>query len=532
MKQQVLLVHARGRGRARTGGVHRDILAAVRFGIQRHQGFLVIARGAGVDPGEIAAPGRRGVAVATLGVQFGAVMRKARAVRVAQGGVGPTLGIQRRRIAAHAHHLAQNGVAAARIAGHGEHMAVIGRDQDQGFIHGHPAQRRGDRGGQFDGVIQGIEGIDRMVGVIDAAGFDDEQIALAARFEKIDGFARHGGEGRLRAARRLALRGIAHMRIAEQAEQRRPARRGQLRCVFYKDAGGVLRLPFGHQIAAIGASAAVGGGQKVAPTAPDRHLNAVAGLCAKTRIQMAFKSHKLRGDIDAARASRRLGHGAVVFPVAIDRAGIGRSRGGVGQPGGADNARGFAGEFGDLQQRQQLVAGLAATVTAGHIFVHAKHPHIGFHTGHDGAHGAGGIRGLGVHIVGFDQARNGEGLETQRIFLTAAAASLPGKNTRGGHRGDTHAVAEEQDNVLSLCAACAPGDPLPRTAIPGVVPLMRGDRGGAGHSGPLGYRRGLAGIARIDKRDVDATGQKQDAGDRVAMHGFVLKRSGGSENSE
>ena len=270
----------------------------------------------------------------------------------------------------------------------------------------------------------------------------------------------------------------------------------------------------------------------MAPTAADRHLDAVAGLRAKTRIQSVFKSQKLRGDIDAARASRRLGHGAVVFPVAIDRAGIGRSRGGVGQPGGADNARGFAGEFGDVQQRQQLVAGLAATVTAGHIFVHAKHPHIGFHTGHDGAHGAGGIRGLGVHVVGFDQARNGEGLETQRVFLAAAAASLSGKNARRGHRGDTHAVAEEQDNVPGLCTACARGDPLPRIAIPGVVPLMRGDRGGAGGvsssgaglSGLPGYRRGVAGIARIDKRDVDAAGQKQDAGDRVAMHGFVLKR--------
>ena len=311
------------------------------------------------------------------------------------------------------------------------------------------------------------------------------------------------------------------MRITEQAEQGRLARSGQFRCVGYEGAARVLRLPFRHEITAIGAPTAGNGiGQEVAATAAYRHFDAIARLRAKTRVQMLCKSHELSGDIDAAPATRRFGQVAVVFPVAIDRAGIGRPRSGVGQPRSADNARGFARELRDLQQRQQFISGLAAAVTAGCVLVHAKHPDIGFHTGHDGAHGAGGIRGLGVHVVGFDQPRNGKPLKTQRIFLAAATGPLPRENSRGGYGGDTHAVTEKQDDVPGLRVAGGSSDPPMRLSIPVVLPLMRGDRRaahGASRSGAPGACRGIAGI---DSGDVYAAGQKQAAGDSVAMHGF------------
>ena len=58
-------------------------------------------------------------------------------------------------------------------------MAVVGSGQDQGFIGAGCSNSRTHRIGQTNGFIQGTIGVAGMVGVIDAAAFHHQHIALA-----------------------------------------------------------------------------------------------------------------------------------------------------------------------------------------------------------------------------------------------------------------------------------------------------------------------------------------------------------------
>ena len=127
--------------------------------------------------------------------------------------------------------------------------------------------------------------------------------------------------------------------------------------------------------------------------------------------------------------------------------GIARRRCGVSDIGGGHDAGGHAPIFRPLQQCLRGIPGHGAKVPARDVCIHRNQAIIGLDAGHDRAHSRRGVRGLLIGAVGLGQGHIGQRLESKLIFFTGEAAQLAFENARGGHRGDAHAVANEQDHV-------------------------------------------------------------------------------------
>ena len=157
----VLLHHAMHIVCERSACENGHVLASVRFGVQRHSGFLHEVAVRGVDFAEIGTlrvvivrrwdvrvglharrlhVGRAGVAGA-VGVAQGRV-RQAEQILVLDERVAVTLG--------HAFHLPQDRIAAARVAGDREHVTVVGGDNDQGVVRIRHLASRLDRARELD----------------------------------------------------------------------------------------------------------------------------------------------------------------------------------------------------------------------------------------------------------------------------------------------------------------------------------------------------------------------------------------------
>jgi hypothetical protein len=78
----------------------------------------------------------------------------------------------------------------------------------------------------------------------------------------------------------------------------------------------------------------------------------------------------------------------------------------------------------------------------------AEHAEAGLCASGHRAHGAGGIGRLRIRVVGAAQRGVGEVFPRQAVFLAGTALALAFQDACGGHRGQAHAVADEQDHVL------------------------------------------------------------------------------------
>jgi len=138
------------------------------------------------------------------------------------------------------------------------------------------------------------------------------------------------------------------------------------------------------------------------------------------------------------------------------------------EPGGGDDAGGEALVRSHFEQGWQwrLQRGLAVIV--GHAGGLADVPDAGLVARHDGRHGAGAVRDLGVGVVGLDEGQVREVFEGQRVLFAGLPLLLPGENARRRDGADAHAVPEEQDHVALA------------HRFPGAVNLFRGCAGGQG----------------------------------------------------
>ncbi|MNM57391.1 hypothetical protein D3C81_685890 [compost metagenome] len=454
----------------------------MRFALGRHQRFLHVVRVLGVDVGQVgAALGRLEAARAVRErLRAGRLLvggaGVAGAIGVAEGGVGHAHAVTGQVQRAHAVFaalvldLAQDGVAACRVADEVERMRVVGGDDDQrvfgrGGIHG-----RLHRIGHGDGVAQCAGRVAAVVGVVDARAFHHQHIAFLVPGQVGDGragqFRQRGLAGTVLGAVLLVL----HVVRFEQAEQGRRIG-GSLELVGVPGIGALRMrgLPFGDQVAAIQAQADLVGvfrvllvdGGELAATAAQRDQRAAT---------VARGGQQLLGDIHAASGLGRFGQVGVVLPVALGRVRVGGCRGGVGQACGGDDAGGHVGAVGQLQPGEQaLVEAVGAVVAAAGA--DADGAHVRLHAGGDGGHGAGRIGGLRVGVVGLAERRGREALPGQQVLFARVAVTLAFEDACGGHGGQAHAVAEEQDHVFGLAAHGAIGGGA-RCAI--AVPPLRG----------------------------------------------------------
>ncbi|KAG1255088.1 hypothetical protein G6F68_010544 [Rhizopus microsporus] len=178
---------------------------------------------------------------------------------------------------------------------------------------------------------------------------------------------------------------------------------------------------------------------------------------------------------------------------------------------GGHHAGGQAGAVGQLQPGQQALGQAVGTVGAA-AGADADRTHVGLHAGGDGGHGAGRIRRLRIGVVGLAERRGREALPGQQVLFARTALLLALVDARGGHGGQAHAVAQEQDDVLGLAGHRAVGGRLGGTA---AVPPLRGLTGrvGDGIDGDLeagrGGRGGSAG-AGAQQQGGGAGGQQGD----------------------
>ena len=299
---------------------------------------------------------------------------------------------------------------------------------------------------------------------------------------------------------------VLHVVGLEQAQHRwRILGRLQLFAVPGIGTAGVGGLPFGDQVAAIAALAGLAGvlrvglgaGHEPGPAATQQHL----------RPTTVGGGDQLPGDVDAALGHGLIGQVAVVLPVAFRAVGPGRRRGGVGEPGGADDAGGHAGAVGQLQPGQAVLAQAVGAVAAV-AGRNTDRAHVGLHPGGDRGHGPGRIGSLRIDVVGLAEAGVRELFPAQQVLLAGLAAALAVQDPCGGHRGQAHAVAQEQDHVLRTAGHRAAGGSLGGAA---AVPPGRGFAARVRHHRHLHRDRG-AGLWRRGGSGAGAGAQQQAAG--------------------
>ena len=154
--------------------------------------------------------------------------------------------------------------------------------------------------------------------------------------------------------------------------------------------------------------------------------------------------HQLRCDVRAdALGVRR--HGG--FPVAVGGVRVGGGRGRVGDAGGADDAGLQVALFGFFEQRRQLVLLLRRTIAAFDLRADADDASARSLAGDQRRHRARRVRHLGIDVVRLHQRDVREVLKGEQIFFPLPALVLAVKDPRRGYRGNTHAVADEENHV-------------------------------------------------------------------------------------
>ena len=148
----------------------------------------------------------------------------------------------------------------------------------------------------------------------------------------------------------------------------------------------------------------------------------------------------------------------------------GRRRGGVGQPGGADDAGRHAGAVGQLQPGQPVLAEAAGAVVAI-AGGNADGAHVGLHAGGHRGHGAGRVGRLRIGVVGLAQGGVRKDLPAEQVLLARLSFALALQDARRRHRGQAHAVTQEHDDVLRPAGHGAVACRARRAA---AVPPLRG----------------------------------------------------------
>ena len=326
-------------------------------------------------------------------------------------------------------------------------MAVIGGDQHQCLIQVHGLQHLGHGGAEHLRFLQRAIRVAGVVGMIDAAAFDHQIIALAAA-RRLAGVQL--GQRKARQFRQAGLGLVLAVMLEAQVIGRKQTQnRASVAAVQCPQALGVsnklaLRpglLPIFHQVAAIIALAALAQRQEARPAA------------AQHNVQPALETDQLRGEIGTTGPAFGGRIGAIcAFPIAERHMAINRGRRRMGDAGGGDNADAHPLPLGDLGQRARQffrrLAGLHALIGA-----HVDGANAGFHAGVHGAGRAGAVSCLGVGVVGLDQGGAGHLVPGQVILLAGGRrAAIDGmlaiKDARGGERGDAHPVTNHQDDIL------------------------------------------------------------------------------------
>ncbi|MNM86375.1 hypothetical protein D3C81_985260 [compost metagenome] len=292
-----------------------------------------------------------------------------------------------------------------------------------------------------------------MQGVVDAAAFDHQEVAVAVFRQQVDGLDGHFRQARLGRAFAQRRRGGAVQLIfqvaagAVQADELLAAwRRRHFR--FRRGHGVALGGKFRQQVAAVGAAVLVTGRpwREVVAAATHQHVDAVA-----------------QGRVVACAAGRRL-RGDRVLRIAVADVREGRRRRGVRQFRGGDGAHGLALGFRQFQNGRralaagravvdaQVAVGIAAGFLGDGILRHRDDFIVHLDAGHVGGHRWRAVRRLRIVRERLDARR-----ALQRVHRQAAVF-LVLVDARGRHDGRAHAVAEEEDDVLGVGGVGAVGN--------------------------------------------------------------------------
>ena len=328
-------------------------------------------------------------------------------------------------------------------------MAVVGGDDDQGVLVAAQLTCHGHSLGKGDGVSQRAEGIAGVVGVVDAAGFHHQVVAIVVVLQQLDGSAGHLGQAGFTGP---VLRPVGfefHVGRLEQAQHRAgilQVQRVKLGLIPHITSTGPGQ-PFLGQIAAVGALARQAGIFRIrsllrleeTAAAAQHHVDAVA----------MREFQQLARDVLHRGACWQLG---IALPVAVADVGVVRRGRGVGDAGGRDDARGHAALFRQFQNGRDTVRGDHAGVdlVVRHHLGNRQRAVIGLDARH---HGSGGGCRVGCLLIGAGRdgvGQPGQALEAQAIAFTVHLALLTFEDARGSDSRNAHAVAHEKNDIARL----------------------------------------------------------------------------------
>ena len=194
-------------------------------------------------------------------------------------------------------------------------------------------------------------------------------------------------------------------------------------------------LPFTQKVAVIRAHPARIRRQEIPASASQGQFNPVA----------VIEIDQLGRDILTTRRGVLVRYAR--FPVARQGVGIPARRRGMGQAGRGDDPGCHAqilGAFGQGQRRAiRILADIEKLVRPNRHHTTAR-----THAGGDGGGRTGTFRDLHVGIIGLDQGHVGKGLEGENIGFSILTPALPVINARGRDGRDTHAIGNEENDIL------------------------------------------------------------------------------------
>ena len=210
----------------------------------------------------------------------------------------------------------------------------------------------------------------------------------------------------------------------------------------------VRRLPGLDQVPPIPARARLSGifrvgdgiGQEHGSSAAENHVDSIA----------VVEAEQLAGDISASL--RRRCFRDAPLPVPLHHVGVGGAGGSVGNAGRRNDTRGKARGLRLFNKTRNLRPLPRGAIAPAHGAVHGKDAGQGFDPRDHRGHGARGIGGLLVGVVGFRKSHRREALEAELVIFPEAAGFLPRIDARRGDAGDPHAIADKENHVLGRLA--------------------------------------------------------------------------------
>jgi hypothetical protein len=127
----------------------------------------------------------------------------------------------------------------------------------------------------------------------------------------------------------------------------------------------------------------------------------------------------------------------------------------MGNASRRNDASGHTGLLSQFRQCWQSVVQGCGAIVPGHRCIYPQYADTSLLPGCNRGDGTRAVWNLSIGVVGFNQGQVGEAIKGEVMLLAGGSLGLARKNSCRSNGADTHAIAKEENHILSLGHATA-----------------------------------------------------------------------------